>query len=197
VTTSSAKATSDYLAWVRLNAPRVFATLLSPSSPDVLESLSDRYGRPFPPELVDLYRCFGGQPPWAETLLPSDIDNGASFTVLTPDEAFSVWSDRVAFGRDVPAVNQMQFDASVGVRAVYFHRGWVPFASNGSTCLLCIDQAPADSGHEGQVVAYWDDVQERRVVARNLPELLAAALQASRDGRAVYEQDIGIALVRP
>jgi len=46
------------------------------------------------------------------------------------------------------------------VQPVWGHRDWVPFAVDFAGCLLCIDLAPAEGGHRGQVILVDDDTRK-------------------------------------
>jgi cell wall assembly regulator SMI1 len=80
-------------------------------------------------------------------------------------------------------------DADVGIEPRWWHRQWVPFASNGAGDLLCIDLAPTAGGKPGQVLEFLHDSRRRRLVAPSFLEWVARAAADFFEGRFVATED--------
>lgn len=79
-----------------------------------------------------------------------------------------------------------QPEVDAGIRAVTWHRSWVPFASNGGGDHLCIDLSPAKGGKKGQVISVGFDDTSRRKVANSLKDYLYDFANQMEDGRFTF-----------
>ncbi|MCB9584488.1 MAG: SMI1/KNR4 family protein [Polyangiaceae bacterium] len=86
-------------------------------------------------------------------------------------------------------------DASVvaarGVRAAWWHEGWLPVGENGAGDVLCLDFSPVKGGRRGQVVRVLHDDPARGVVAASLRELLGRVATGLESGELVCSDDYG------
>jgi len=60
------------------------------------------------------------------------------------------------------------------VQSVWWHRRWIPFASELAGNLTCIDLAPASGGTVGQIIDWDHECGPTRVLFPDFTRLLAA-----------------------
>jgi cell wall assembly regulator SMI1 len=58
------------------------------------------------------------------------------------------------------------------VRAHWWNRRWLPIASTSSGDFSCVDLDPDSGGLVGQIIAFWHDFDDRKVLAENLADFL-------------------------
>jgi cell wall assembly regulator SMI1 len=78
------------------------------------------------------------------------------------------------------------------VRKAWWHRGWVPFASNGGGDYWCIDLDPARGGTAGQVIAYSHESGERGLQSPSLRRWLFDLAGELESGGLTYEAGVGL-----
>ncbi|MGE0328136.1 MAG: SMI1/KNR4 family protein [Polyangiaceae bacterium] len=91
----------------------------------------------------------------------------------------------------VGAFDEASVVAERGVRAAWWHEGWLPVGENGAGDVLCLDFSPAKGGRRGQVIRVLHDDPVRSVVAASLRELLARVAAGLESGELVCSDDYG------
>ncbi|WP_349294132.1 SMI1/KNR4 family protein [Lysinibacillus sp. Bpr_S20] len=69
---------------------------------------------------------------------------------------------------------------------------WIPFAESTSGDLLCIDLDPANGGEVGQIITFWHDWKQRKVIAPNLESFIyetLTTLNSEKYQGKIYETD--------
>lgn len=138
--------------WLAEHGPATPEILPPAVRRDDLETLEARIGRPLPQDLAASLAIHDG------TGLPLAMLGGRE--LLSARLMGEVWAHLTASPR--------RADEGLpegAVRAVWWHPAWVPFATGGDGNYLCVDLDPAPGGSEGQVIEYWHDRPERRLVA--------------------------------
>ena len=165
-------------AWLRVNAPKAFATLQPGASSQTLDELETRLGFPIPAELREHLVIHDGQP--KDTLLgllhgwiflnsDSIAECHATFARLLREG----YLDRPGKSRDG------------AVKPVWWSERWVPFLEGPGGDYLCFDMDPTESGQVGQIITFWHAEPFRKVEARSLADLLARFVRDLHDN--VYE----------
>jgi cell wall assembly regulator SMI1 len=44
--------------------------------------------------------------------------------------------------------------SNIGIAPAFWHKGWIPFASNGAGDYYCLDLAPVEEGDIGQIISF-------------------------------------------
>jgi cell wall assembly regulator SMI1 len=178
--------TTAWSAWLSaLTARKVAADAMTrpgASEAQIVE-LEAFVGARLPPEVRALYRLCDGQDSvfrvadMPDGLVAAPLFGGYEFNSLE-QAAFhwAAWRDI----RDQSTVEELavSFDSNVavrpghGVRKLYTHAAWIPFATDGGGNSLAIDLDPAPGGVRGQIVVIGPDEDERRVLAPGLAAFL-------------------------
>jgi cell wall assembly regulator SMI1 len=84
------------------------------------------------------------------------------------------------------------------VRPIWWHQRWVPFTSDGDGNNHCLDMAPADNGHQGQIITVWHEHGARPFVASSLEAWLEEILQQlASGGYQLLRDDEGLEYFEP
>jgi len=145
-------------SWANSYAPDV--TFRAPVSPTAIVNFSEKSGRAFPEELRQLLLEADG-----ETRKSAGMIGNWRLMPLTEIQA--AWgllknlSEKGAFADSVPK-------PSPYVQQVWWHQGWIPFVSSDTGNYFCIDTAPPEPQHNGQVLLFLQDNPQRFLVAGSL-----------------------------
>jgi cell wall assembly regulator SMI1 len=82
--------------------------------------------------------------------------------------------------------------ADIGIAPVFWHKGRIPFVSNGGGDYYCLDLAPGEEGVVGQIVSFNHETGERWLVAPSLRMWLSDLVQELQAGRLRYEEGKGL-----
>ena len=148
------------------------------------------FGRPLPEELAAVLSVHdGGDPCGFLPVAWSEGDDPDLFYLMSTAEIAENW--RVQ--RDLLAIGQFAdaepVETDPGVREVWWHTGWLPFAANGGGDFACLDYAPADGGIPGQVITHDHEVGVHRVLAPSLTVYLEEAAASLEAGRFAWAED--------
>lgn len=137
----------DYAS--RLQAP------LSKSDIDALEKRFDAF---VPESVRALYMWHDGQDPE----VTASFANNMMFLPL--EEAL---------------ITKAEFDGMIGYDFElenWWHPGWLPLFTNGGGVYLVLDQVGVHTGEPGQLLYFFDDYENRPIVARSLKAFLTAVV---------------------
>lgn len=174
---SVAEAWAGIGTWLAANAPAIAASLRPPAANADILAFQAEFGAPLPTDLVESLRIHDGQERSAPHGLfpaPEDVLGPVpSHRVLAVAEIEREWGlmKDLLDGREFVGL-KVQPDS--GVRADWWHTGWVPVADNGGGDYFCVDTAPADGGTPGQVILFRHDSGDRPVLAASFGAWLAA-----------------------
>jgi cell wall assembly regulator SMI1 len=82
--------------------------------------------------------------------------------------------------------------ADIGLAPGFWHKGWIPFISNGGGDYYCLDLAPGEEGAIGQIVSFNHEIGERWLVAPSLRMWLSDLVQELQAVRFSYEKGKGL-----
>ena len=138
-----------------------------------LADLEAAIGAKLPDDFRASYLLHDGQPDGAESLFPEEfLDLDCGYDFLSLEYALAQWRP----WKELIDVNEFAGNTALpddGVRAEWWHPGWVPIASDGGGDSICVDLAPAKGGIVGQVIRVSSDSGDRPRVASSFAELLA------------------------
>jgi cell wall assembly regulator SMI1 len=143
------------------------------ASEEDLADLESAIGAKLPDDFRTSYLLHNGQIDGAESLFPSAfLDLGCGYDFLTVEGILAEWRP----WKQLTDVNQFAGNVATpddGVRAEWWHPGWVPIATDGGGDSICVDLAPAEGGVVGQVIHVSHEVGDRPRLASSFAELLA------------------------
>lgn len=144
-------------AWLRLNEAKTLADLNPPATTIEIQDLERRLGCALPSDYIECLKIHAGQQGKAKWLF-----DGNEF--LSPKNvllSWAAWNDLLADGD----LEGFTAKSDMEIQAVWWSRGWIPFASNGGGDFLCLDMAPTSGGHPGQVIEIFHDFPTRKLIA--------------------------------
>jgi cell wall assembly regulator SMI1 len=118
--------------WLAARAPTSYKTLRPPATPERIAAAQARMSVAFPPDLVASLRRHDG------------VDQAGAFTLppffqpLTLDQIVSGWSINCSVAANIPAGSD------------WWHRAFVPFATDHGGGVLIVDQRPGSHGRVGR-----------------------------------------------
>jgi len=144
-------------AWLAAHEPDLLADLGPPAGESAIKALELRVGVALPPDFEASLRAHDGQHGRAAWL----FDGYQYLSIENILMSWEAWHE-LSVGGD--------FDGRVArpdsaIRNVWWHDGWVPFASNGGGDYMCLDLAPEPMGTVGQVIRVFHDMPQRVLVA--------------------------------
>jgi len=162
-------------AWWRANVPEALRRLGAPADASTIDAAEREMGVELPAD----YRAW---------LLAHDGADDGLFgdQVLSIGETLGTWRFLTEmFATPVPN----PIDPDPGVRAAWWHRGWIPITSDGAGNRVCIDLDPASGGTRGQLVKFWHDGGDRPLVAASVGAWFAMHRERLQTGEVVVLAD--------
>jgi cell wall assembly regulator SMI1/ankyrin repeat protein len=146
-----------------------------------LKALETALGVTLPADFRASLRLVNGQDDDVDGIFPPPNDNDTDYQLVAVGHIRGEWQS----WRKLVEMTEFQGRSSSpdpGVRDDWWHRGWIPFASNGGGDSFCIDLDPAEGGTVGQVIAMNHETGSRPVLAKSFAEFLALLAQRLEDG---------------
>lgn len=174
---TAASAWGTIESWLRANAPDLLGMLLPPASEDQIAAAEHALGCTLPPSYADSLRVHDGQ----ENRSPLV----AGWYLLPLADVVRDWNMLRGFAADGTFDPTFDFtvQADPEVAQVEWAPSWIPVAHDAGGSLLCIDLSPRDGGTLGQVITYYSDAPQRRVVADSFVALLDRVATWMTSGR--------------
>ena len=110
-------------AWLRLNEAKTLADLNSPATTTEIQDLERKLGCALPSGYVECLKIHAGQQGKAKWL----FDGNEFLSLQNVMLSWAAWNDLLEDGDLEGSTAQ----SDKGIRAVWWSRGWIPFASNG------------------------------------------------------------------
>lgn len=169
-------------AWLAANWPAGLACLNPPASDEDIASLERALDVKLPEDYVSCLKIHNGQ----RANSGGGLFDGSEF--LSSDEVlaqWSVWKELL----DDDDFDGAESEPAPGIRNDWWHARWIPFTHNGGGDHLCIDLAPAATGHAGQVISMWHDSAERTLLAPDFGAWFKTYVDAVCAGDYVYAEE--------
>ncbi len=168
-------------------APEVYNGLQEGATDAEISELEEVIGVQLPPDLVAFYRIHNGQSPES----PGFIHCEEWLSLARILDEWQVWKGLLDGGNFTQDGAPQASDADEGIQPVWWHPHWLPITYDGSGNHYCLDLAPGEGGHVGQIIRMWHDDSERTLAAPSFEEWIRAyAGQLERD-ELVYSEDYG------
>lgn len=164
---SDLEATWDRIhRWLAAHAPDVLASLGPPATDEQFRQAEAALGVGLSDDVKACYRTHNGQPKFHTA--PPIFRGGHR------------WHDLAEMARYWETLHDLrgEFAAVKGrprgpIRKDWWHAKWLPLSRDAAGDLHCLDLFPLKRGSVGQVIYWYHDDDERFVVAKSLPEMLA------------------------
>lgn len=160
-------------AWKRLEiTPSVRKSLKRGAREAKFAKLEKALGARLPADVRSSYLLHDGQKPKSDGLIPTGFaDLDSPFCLLSLDDVLDQWESWKEWHDDGDFEGRSGVP-DTGVRAAWWHPGWVPLAVDGAGDAVCIDLAPARGGKVGQVILFDHESDDRRRLALSWAEFL-------------------------
>jgi cell wall assembly regulator SMI1 len=175
-------------AWLTTNLPEVIADLNPPASDDAIAHAETILGLTLPDGFKALYRLHDGQRQDSRGVFFGQWFMSLEQMLMR----YEVWKGIVihdpvsALGADLPFSSMPE--GAIQLR--YADTAWIPFTEDGLSGHFGLDFNPGERGHAGQVIMFGRYVQNKLVVAPDLPCFLGwVADELERGKGRIYEAD--------
>jgi len=160
-------------AWFLRYAPLAWKTYLPGCTEEDLLEAERFFGQVLPEDFKTSYRTHNGCKSLHNGIAGmSEFFDLRSIMRIWDSKRFSWQEDD--FDHRTPGV-EVSVLSTAGIQPVFWHSGWIDFASDGSDYVYCLDLAPTAGGKVGQIIG-WDhyDGPQREVFFSSFEELLAS-----------------------
>jgi cell wall assembly regulator SMI1 len=165
-TTKRAAPANPAAVWKRIEACLArqgrSADLNAGASAKELVALEETIAVKLPDDFKKAWRVHDGQNGPSLVPPPSGDDTGYSLMCIAEiRQEWMSWKQLTESGE----FKDEEGAPDAGIQAAWWHRGWIPFASNGGGDSFCLDLAPASGGVIGQVITMNHETAARTLLA--------------------------------
>ena len=172
--------------WLRDSAPELADTLQAACTITQLGKTEANIGVSLPDDFKASYRIHDGQEYDAPGFIPESMSGyqDCPYGFLSLEGIVDQWRPlKKLIDKGDFADADARARPSRGIAKVWWHSGWIPFASNGGGDHYCIDVAPSAAGNVGQVIVVWHDNPVRHLIADSFSDFLWRLAEALTSGR--------------
>ncbi len=137
-------------AYLKEKRPEYYNQLLKPLSEKEILDLQEEFNIELPNDIKELYLWKNGQ---RQDCYKSFVNN----SIFEPLEAV------LATNKELTELIGYDFEIEN-----WWNENWIPIFSNGGGDYICYDLKGMFTGQKGQLLEYWNDDEERIVIAPNL-----------------------------
>lgn len=166
-------------AWIEAQASPLRAALGPPASEQDLRRAEQALRVELPETFKDLYRVHDGERGYVGLLGGREL-----LSIERILDEWNVWKGLLDGGDFVGIESQPEGP----IRRDWWNPRWIPISHNGAGDHLCLDLDPASGGIRGQIIEFWHDAAERRVVAPGIGELMEGLATDLEAGRYVWRE---------
>jgi cell wall assembly regulator SMI1 len=171
-------------SWLASNAPVVLASLQPGADDGAIRDAESLLGVSFPNNVRESYRIHDGQR--AERVSHPLLDDGWELLSLQGMVAhWKSWASALDKGVFQNAAARPQ----PPIQGNWWHPAWIPVATCHTGSNICLDLAPSEKGHYGQLIAVLHDDPARHLVAGGWSEWLTHFLHDLHRGMYFYSDD--------
>ena len=137
-----------------------------------------------PSSFKEFYKIVGGQDDLGDCLF-------SYYNLLDTEGILEFWK---TFRDNENDFIDYDVKADRGVKNTWCTKDWVPFAASSIGDLLCIDFAPTTDGCVGQIISFYNNSEERYIVASSFQNFIEMCTKAIEVKLLTYEDDYGLML---
>lgn len=169
--------------WLGVHAPDLLADLQPGATEQAIQQTETFLGVQLPEDFKAVYRRHNGQDEASDWLF-----NGREFLSLERiQEEWQVWKELLDGGD----FDHSASEPDTGIRTDWWHAQWIPITYDGAGNHDCLDLAPAEGGTVGQIIEFWHDDPDRKVLAESYGTWFAAFVLACESGQYIYSEEYG------
>lgn len=168
-------------AWLKSNAPAVFAGLNPPASPRQIADAQAALGVALPAECIATFQIHNGQ----ASDSPGLFDAWEFLSLERIVDEWRVWKDLLD-GGDFQGSESESTGFTV---KEWWSPRWIPLTYDGAGNHDSLDLHPGPKGRTGQIIKMWHDAPERPVVATSYGAWIAAFASDMQRGRCRFSED--------
>ncbi|HJQ33119.1 MAG TPA: SMI1/KNR4 family protein [Pyrinomonadaceae bacterium] len=175
--------------WLAANAPEVLNSLRPGADSHAVARVETLLGIEFPPDVRASFSIHDGQS-------GLNMDAGLGYGLIDACELLSleriveewkIWKELLDGG---------DFDGQKGapegpVKDDWWNPKWIPVAYRGTSDYYCLDLDPAAGGNVGQVIIFWHDWEQRKVINSSFEEWLRSYADDLESDRCIMSRDEG------
>ncbi|MBM7648082.1 cell wall assembly regulator SMI1 [Bacillus ectoiniformans] len=170
--------------WLRLNCPDALDTLNPGASESEISKVEEEISLIFPQGLKELLSIHNGQKDEGIGVL-------GNYYLLSLEEILETWK---TMSQLLEKGSFSDFEAVEPVGPVkkdyWWNPKWISIATNGFGDDICLDLDPDTGGNTGQIITFWHDWEERRVISKSLEEWFMDILSKLDEGTyKIIEED--------
>ncbi|MGG1679673.1 SMI1/KNR4 family protein [Neobacillus sp. NRS-1170] len=178
-----------FAQWLELNCPEILETFNEAATEAEIAEAEQKMGLHFPKSFKELLLIHNGQRDEYKRAL-------GNYVLLSLDEIVDSWQtmkklvDNNVFKdfEEVEAVGAVK-------KEFWWNPCWIPIATNGAGEDICIDLDPDKGGTVGQIITFWHDWEERKVISNSLEAWFSEIIKRLKDGTyKLIEEDEEIVL---
>lgn len=173
----------QFESWLAVHWPEGLAALNPPATDEEIAALEAALGTRLPRDFVDCLKIHNGQSEAAGGLL----DNSEFLSTDAILDQWQVWKDLLESGD----FDGIESEPEEGIRSDWWNARWIPFTHNGGGDHYCLDMAPDQAGHAGQVITMWHDMAAREIQAASFAAWFQKYVAAVVAGEYTYSEDFG------
>lgn len=158
--------------WLNTNNPELLSDLNPPALNSDIQRIEQVINARLPTDFTECLKVHDGQKGNAEGL----FDGYEFLSIQNILMSWSAWTDLLQDGDFDDRVAKADAEIQDG----WWKKDWIPFATNGRGDFLCLDLAPSDSGHLGQVIKVFHDLPDRSVVSTSFFNWIEGFLKAGK-----------------
>ena len=153
-------------SWLKTHAPDILGDLANGATKEELDQTAKELGVELPADFRAAYQIHNGQEGNEKPVL-------GSWELYPLSLIVSQWQDEKDLFDEGEFKDADKTVRPKGpVRKEWWNPHWIPVAGNSSGDYYCLDLAPADGGHKGQIINFWHADENREVLASSFKGLL-------------------------
>ncbi|WP_264741247.1 SMI1/KNR4 family protein [Cytobacillus firmus] len=174
---------SEFEHWLELNCPETVESFNEPATKAEIAKAEQKMRVKLPNSLKELLLIHNGQRNEYPEQRFEYLGAIGNYDLLTLDEIVYTWETMKEL-LDNKTFEDFEEVVAVGPvkKGAWWNPRWISIATNGMGDDICIDLDPAEGGTEGQIITFWHDWEERKVISRSLEEWFGEITKCLEDG---------------
>ncbi|MEX3748347.1 SMI1/KNR4 family protein [Lysinibacillus xylanilyticus] len=174
---------SKFENWLELNCPEIVESFNEPAAETEIAKAEQKMGITFPNSFKELLLIHNGQRNEYPEQRFEYVGAIGNYELLTIEEIVDTWETMKELLDNKVFEDFDEVEALGPVKEEYWwNPRWISIATNGTGDDICIDLDPAEGGTVGQVITFWHDWEERKVISRSLEEWFGEITKCLEDG---------------
>lgn len=174
---------SKFEKWLELNCQEIVDSFNEPAAKAEITKAEQKMGVTFPDSLKGLLLIHNGQRNEYPEQRFEYVGAIGNYELLTIEEIVDTWETMKELLDNKLFEDFDEVEAVGPVKEEYWwNPRWISIATNGTGDDICIDLDPDEGGTVGQVITFWYDWEEWKVISRSLEEWFGEITKCLEDG---------------